>query len=380
MFIEVYLLTQVTLIPVYVVEFDLSILEASVVVTVQSLVGLSMNLPAGFLADRFNAKQLLFVCMMIEGASALFLSQTGSFWTLVLGVAVLRISSSIYHVSGLSQISKSVKRDRLSRFMGIHNAFGSIGSAIGVISLGIFLSTVGWRWVYLFWSIPILAWGFALLRSPKLEPRRFEKREAKKGKGLERLPRIFSREFIIFLISLGFRGVGISGISTFMTTYLVNGRGLSKSTASLIFGLGPVIGIFGSLSGGYLGDKMGAKKTLSVAISLCVISIFMLAVSSQVHLLTVIYILYSFFNNSAWTPTITMVTDITPVTERGAVYSVYFLTEGLIFTITPTVAATVIQSYDIWHIFPFSLIFMVTSLIVLQYLSYPKKPTIEQKK
>lgn len=380
MFLEIYLLIQVTLIPVYVVEFNLSILEASLVVTVKSLVGLSMNIPAGVLADRFNAKHLLFASMMIEGASALFLSQTRSFWTLVLGVAVMRTSSPIYHISGLSQISKNVKRDQISKSMGFHNAFGSLGSAIGVISLSIFLSTMGWRWIYLFWSIPIFAWGFILLRSPQLEPRKVEKREIKRGKGLFKLSLIFATDFLIFLIAIGVREVGTTGIVTFMTTYLVNVRGLSKSTASLIFGLGPVIGILGSLNGGYLGEKIGAKKALSVAIIGCVISIFMLAISSQVYLLTIIFILYSFFNNSVWTPMNTIVADIAPVGGKGVGYSAYFFTEALIQSITPTIAATVIQLYDIWHIFPFSITFVATSLIVLQYLPHPKKPTTKQQK
>ena len=375
MFLEIYLLIQVALIPVYMVEFQLNLLEASLVPTIQSLIGLLMNIPSGFLAGRFNAKYLLFTSMAIEGLAALLLSQTNSFWVLLFGVAVMQISSPIYHISGLSQISRLVKQEQISRSMGFHNALGSLGSGIGAISLTVFLSTIGWRWTYLFWAVPILTWGFILLRSSQLETGKIEKRKNEEGGKLSRLSFVSSFVFLIFLVAIAIREVGITGTSTFMTTYLVNTRGVSKATASFIFGLGPIIGILGSLNGGYLGERIGAKRALSLAILGCAISILFLALSSHLYLLTLIYLLYSFFNNSVWTPMNAIVANITPVADRGFGYSVYFITVGLMNSITPTVAAAVIQFSDIWYIFPFSIIFVVTSLIILQFLPYPRSNT-----
>ncbi len=371
MFLEVYLLIQVALIPVYIREFRLSLLEASLVATAPGLVQLLMNIPAGFLADRFNVRRLLFASMVIEGLSALVVSQTNSFWMLVLGVSVMRVSSPIYHISGLSQISRLVGRKQVSRSMGFHNALGSLGSAIGSISLAASLSTLGWRWTYLFWAFPILTWGFIVLRSSQLETKIPEKREFKKGSRLPRIRHILSASFLTFLVVVCMRDVGITGISTFMTTYLVDMRGLSEATASLIFGLGPFLGILGSLNGGYLGEKIGAKKDLSLAILGCAISLFILALSSQIYWLTLVFLLYAFFSNTAWSPMNTIVADITPVTDRGLSFSMYFFTEGLVASVTPTLAAAIIEVSGVWYIFPFSVIFLFTSLIILQFLSSP---------
>jgi len=370
MFLEVYLLTQVALIPVYIREFQLSLLEASLVATAPSLVQLLMNIPTGFLSDRFNTKHLLFTSMVIEGLSALLVSQTKNFWTLVLWVSVMRISSPIYHISGLSQLSKLVKREQMNRSMGFHNAFGSLGSAIGGVSLAIFLLTLGWRWTYLFWAFPILTWGFIILRSLQPETKTFEKRETRKGGRLARSSIVFSVGFLTFLVATCFREMGIIGTLTFMTTYLVEMRGLSEATASLIFGLGPFMGIVGSLIGGYLGEKIGAKKAISLAILGCAISIFTLALSSQLYLLTLIYLLYIFFRNSVWSPVNAIVADISPVTKRGLSFSVYFFTEGLMASIAPTAAAAVIELSEIWYVFPFGIIFLIASLIILQFLHY----------
>lgn len=380
MFLELYLLIQASLIPVIIREFQLSLLEASLVVTVPSLVQLSMNIPSGFFADRLSTNHLLFVSMLIEGVSALIVSQTNTFWALVLGVSLMRIASPLYHISGLSQISRVAKSEQMGRSIGFHNAFGSLGSAIGVISLAIFLSTtLGWRWTYLFWAIPILIWGFTILMSPQLKTCRFEKTDNKNNanvNGLRRLYLIFSSGLLIFLIAIGFREVGNTGSSTFMTTYFVETRNLSESTASLIFGLGPFVGIIGALSGGYLGERIGAKKALNLNIICCVISLSILSLMSQIYLLIPVYLFYAFFSNAVWAPMNLIVANSTAVTERGLSFSAYFFTEGLIASIAPILAAGIIELSDVWFVFPFSIAFMFTSLIILQFLpSHKKKAT-----
>jgi len=372
MFIEIYLLIQVALIPVLIREFRLSLLEASLIATVPAIVTLLMNIPSGFLADRFSANTLLFVSMLIEGLSALLVSQTNNFWMLVFGVSLLKISSPIYHISGLSQISRFTQLEHMSMSVGFHNALGSLGSAIGVVSLAIFLSTLGWRWTYIIWAFPILVWGFVILTSRQLKADPSEKAKNKRPNRLTRLPLVFSFPFILFLVATGVREIGSTGSSTFMTTYFVRTRNLTESAASLIFGLGPFIGIVGSLGGGYLGMRTGAKKALSWAILGCAVSLSLLAYTSELYFLIPVYLLYAFFSNAVWSPMNTIVASVTPETERGFAYSFYFFTEGLMGSIAPTLAAGVIELSDVWFVFPFSISFLIIGIILLQFLHHPK--------
>jgi len=372
MFIEVYLLMQVALIPVIIQEFHLSLLEASLVATVPSFVALLMNIPSGFLADRFSTHHLLFASMLTEGLSGILISQTNNFWILIVEVSLLKISSPLYHISGLSQISRFAKQERISRSIGFHNALGNLGTAAGLISLTVFLSTLGWRWTYLFWSVPVQTWGFIILSSSSLRSKRVEKTGSEQRSRLMRLSLLFSSGFLILLTVVGVREVGFTGSSTFMTTYFVKARGLSEAAASLIFGLGPFIGIIGSLGGGYFCERIGAKKALSLAILCIAISLFMLSLASQLYLLVIIYLLYYFFGSAVWSPMNTIVANVTPETKRGLGYSVYFFTEGLLASIAPTLAAGVIELTDVWFVFPFSIIFLIASVVILQFLAYQK--------
>jgi len=373
MFVEVYLLMQVALIPVIIHEFQLSLVEASLVATVPNFVALLMNIPSGFLADRFSPKHLLFASMIVEGISGFLISQTNNFWILVVELSILKISSPLYHISGLSQISRFAEHEKIGRSIGFHNALGNLGTAAGLVSLTVFLSTMGWRWTYLFWSVPIGVWGFVILSSLQFGSKRVEENGHERSGGLARWSLLFSSGFLIILIVVGVREVGNTGSSTFMTTYFVESRGLSEAVASLIFGLGPFIGIVGSLSGGYLCERMGAKNALSW-VTLCgVISLFVLSLLSQLELLVLVFLLYSFFGSAVWSPVNTIVARVTPEAERGLGYSVYFFVEGLLGSLTPTLAAGFIELTSVWFIFPFSLIFFIASLVVLQFLVYPRR-------
>jgi MFS family permease len=368
MFIEIYLLIQVALIPVIVREFQLSLLEASLIATMPSIVSLLINIPSGFLADRFSTNHLLFASMIIEGVSAFIISQTNSFWALVIGVTFMRIASPLYHVSGLSQISRFTKSENISRSVGFHNALGSLGSAIGLVSLTLFLSTTGWRWTYLFWSVPIIIWGFILLTSPQLKIKQFRIRTNPSRKRSSRLFSVLSPALLLFLVVIAVRELGATGTSTFMTTYFVDFRNLPETTASLVFAFGPVMGIVGSLGGGFFAERLGARRALKWTILCCAILLLTLSLVSHLYLLALVYLVYALFSNALWSPMNTIVASITPEAERGLSYSFYFFTEALIDSIAPSIAAGVIVLSSVWHVFPFSVAFFIISLVILQFL------------
>ncbi len=368
MFMEIYLLVQVAIIPVLIREFQLSLLEVSLVATVPSLAGLLMNIPSGFLADRFSIRSLLFASMLIEGLSAIAISQTNSFWTLIIGASLMRVASPIYHIPGLSQISRLAGPEQISRSVGFHNALGNVGAAAGLVSLTVFLATSGWRWTYLFWALPILTWGFILLRTPQFKtlPIRMQNNRSK-GK-FRRLFLTFSTALLIFLIAVGIREIGATGITTFATTYFVEIKSLSEATASFIFSLGPFIGIVGSLGGGYLSERFGAKKALSWIIMCCAVSLAVLSLISQLYLLASVFLVYMLFNSALYSPMNAVVVSITSDADRGLSYSFYFFTEGLIASVAPSLAAVVIELSSVWHILPFGVAFFIASILVLQFV------------
>jgi MFS family permease len=149
-------------------------------------------------------------------------------------------------------------------------------------------------------------------------------------------------------------------------------RNLMESTASLIFGLGPFMGIVGSLIAGSSGDRIGAKKILALPILSCAFALFVFSIASDLYILIPAYLVLAFFNSIAWTPMNTMVADMIPVRARGLGFSMYFLIEGVIEAVSPTIAARLIDLSSIVYLFPFSLAMVIVGLIILQFLRFPK--------
>ncbi|MGQ9543123.1 MAG: MFS transporter [Candidatus Bathyarchaeia archaeon] len=371
------MLTQVALIPVFIQEFHLSLLEASLVASIPSMVQLMMIIPSGFLADRFKTGRLLSLSMLIEGGAAIFLSQTRSFNMLVFGVCLLKVSSAMYHISGLSQISREAELEAMSRSMGFHNTLGCLGSTLGVLSLTFFLTNVGWRWVYVFWAFPILVWALLTSKIPGPSWMGVGEVRVERLNQPSRLQGLISAGFLVFLVAVGLREVGTTGASTFMTTYLVGVKGLTETIASLIFGLGPLTGIVGSLLGGYLGERLGAKRALSLSILGCAVILPTLTIPIQTHLVTLIYLTYSTLSQSTYVPMNTLVSNLTPARGRGVGFSAYFFTENLTMSVAPTALAAVVSLYGLPYIIYFSTIFLTAGLLALQPLRILGKPSIE---
>jgi FSR family fosmidomycin resistance protein-like MFS transporter len=372
MFVEVFLLTQVALIPVIVLEFQLSLLEASLVAAVPSLVALCMNIPSGLLADRVSANRLLCITMTIEGLSALLVSQTSSFWSLLVALSFMQIASPLYHASGLTQITRIARRDHLSIAMGLHNALGNLGSGAGVVSLAILLS-LGWRWAYLLWAVPMLIWGVTILMSPRLSVTASGRQRDGSTSSSSSTSSVFCYAVLIFLIVVSIRELGSTSITTFMTTYLVKSRNVSESIASLIFGSGPFVGIVGSLVGGYTGIRVGTKKALIWAILGSAVSLSILGLLTDITSFTLTFLAYAFFGYAVWSPLNALMAEITPAATRGLGYSMVLFVDGLMSSATPVLAAGVIELLGIWVIFPFSAVLLVASVFVLQLLDHPRR-------
>ncbi len=368
MLIELYLLTHLALLPVFMEEFQLTLFQAAMIATVPSLLSLLMNVPMGLLADKVGVKGLLLSSMLIESFSALLVSQASDIYTLLVGLSLLRISIPVYHNPGLSAISRFTERRQWSQALGTHNALGSLGAAVGALSLPILmLLPFGWRSAYLLWPIPVLIWTIPIIKT-EIPGGAETEGEGSQGEAPSNFLPVLTLGFTTFLFMFGLRQMAISGISTFMTTYLMDGLQLSRITATLIFGLGSLVGVAGSLSGGYFGGKIGERRGMTLALLGCLFSLLLLASTSSLEWLVVTYLIYAFFDSSIWIPGSSLVAHLTPRDRRGVGYSTYFFTQGIIGALSPAVVAQVIGIYGLWYIFPFAILMFASTTIILQFI------------
>lgn len=139
-------------------------------------------LPTGFLSDRLGARRLLVLCVAGMAASSLVAFTARTTASVVVALVLLGLFGSLYHPSGLSLISTSIKD--LGRALGIHGTAGTVGEACAPIIAGVVTARFGWNYSYLglgLVGIGALVLLIAILRriGPPEEPHPAERRESR---------------------------------------------------------------------------------------------------------------------------------------------------------------------------------------------------------
>ena len=126
-FVHVFTMMHVALIPVFTKELELSIYEAGLLVFIPQLISILISLPYGFIIDRIDPRKLIALSLLIVGFSGLFASQSWNFITLLASISFIPLSSSIYHPPALKMISETFSGNRRSKALGIHGLAGQWG-------------------------------------------------------------------------------------------------------------------------------------------------------------------------------------------------------------------------------------------------------------
>jgi len=306
-------------------------------------------------------------------------SQSQNLFYLVVGLCMLMMAVSVYHPLGLSIISNLFSKCKLTKMIGIHGATGEIGQGLGIISMSFMIASYGWRLCYLLWSILLFAWSIVLMKSrispPQLENHQiteefnYEEEESPSLTSWKHgiLQKIMtSKNFILLILAMSVAGLGNQTIFSFTTIYFVQVRKMSEDLAALIFGIGPLIGVFGSLFGGYLGSTSGDRKFLSLAFFALMFSVFSLAYAPFIGFVILSFLIYRLFFASIWPASTSLVTTSTRVSSRGMTYSIFFLMPGILGAVSPIIGVLIIQGFGILSIFPFaSTLFLLSSVAIL---------------
>ncbi len=112
-------------------------------------------LPAGLVADRVGARQMLIIGMGGMGVSALAAGEVRTGTPLVLCLASLGAFASIYHPVGMSLISRTMSAR--GRALGLNGIFGNLAIATTPIITASLCASIGWRATYVLTGLAMCA-------------------------------------------------------------------------------------------------------------------------------------------------------------------------------------------------------------------------------
>ena len=295
-------------------EYEISLVKLGTLVTTQFLfMGLG-GLPAGIIVDRFGSKFILIIYFIGLSLSCLWLYNSTSYLSFVVGMASLGMIAGLYHPAGLKIISHA--KD-VSRYMAYHGVFGSIGLASGPLFAAWVSNAYTWRIAYLVVAF-ISCSGFILTLFYSEE-----KNENPQWPSL-RL-NLSHSHFILFTVS-AIWGIAHHGVFNFLPYYFSERVELGFNPVSeggLLTGFVLSLGILGQLFGGRVGSRYPRKSLLVWVVGLNIPFLLLMTFSWGTPLIIfacmmgAVNFMFQPISNS-------LIADVSPVQGRGLIYGISF--------------------------------------------------------
>jgi MFS family permease len=115
LFTHVFDLMNLALIPVFIEEFSITLVQAGFLVTLPLLASMVSSILSGIIMSKFSYKPLMILSLSMMGFSALLVSVTPNFLMLMLYLSLLTFASRLYCPAALSIVSESCEDCELNR-------------------------------------------------------------------------------------------------------------------------------------------------------------------------------------------------------------------------------------------------------------------------
>ena len=232
--------------PAVLVSLHQSVALAGVVMGAL-LIGQTLQLPCGWLADRVGGRMFIIWGMLGASIAASVIGVAGSLFTLIPALLVIGISSALFHPQALVA-ARRLSGQRPGIGMSIFLVGGEVGRGVWPLMASLLVVTWG-RESLVFLAIPAilsaaLLWRVLPVQAPK-----------KPGASS---PIAWRAHMPALSVLVGFqtmRALAIFGASTFLPIlWHVRGRSLTEGAALITVLL--VVGVIGNLLGGHMSDKI----------------------------------------------------------------------------------------------------------------------------
>ncbi|USS40905.1 MFS transporter [Thermococcus aggregans] len=239
------------LIPIIKEEFAITNAQAGLLMTSLLLPYAIIQVPAGYFGDKFGRKKLVVISILGYSLASSLAIFAREYWHLVGIRALYGVFAGLYYAPATALISE-IYRERKGSALGVFMVGPPIGSAIAPAIVVPIALALEWRYSFLALSLMSLTIGIALMLAIKGEVKQVEQ------------PKFTIPKKVLGLSIMNFIALAaFFGILTFLPDFFVN-KGRSVEEASFYFSLLSIVGIFGSIGGGRIYDKVGKASLLSV--------------------------------------------------------------------------------------------------------------------
>lgn len=262
-------------------DFNLDPSVLGIVLSVFFIGYAAMQIPGGWLADRFGSKNVIIFAILLW---SIFTVITGLAWSLASLIAIrllFGLGEGAYPSSSIKGLAENFPKEQRPKMSSVMLSSNYIGSAIAPLLVAPLLLAFGWR--NLFFIIGIVGVVFALIYWFWVKPVKPEGLDQTQidstKKKSEKIPlkQLFSTP-ILWQLALVWFGMSLinKGLDSWMPTYLLTERGLDLKAIGLLTPLPFIAAGISTAIGGWVMVKFfdGREKILLIT-SAAITAIFL---------------------------------------------------------------------------------------------------------
>jgi len=248
-----------------VAEFKFSLAAAGLLTTGIFLTHGGVQIPGGFLADKFGTRRLLVIALAVVALGNLLLSLAGGYQQLLFWKVFVGLGTGASFVTGARYVADMFAGPRLDLAQGFYGASILLGSGFVIYVIPLLSSDFGWRGAFLctagLAAIAAAVWAWLAPAAPQ------------KSHPPARLAPMLghSQLWLLGLVQMASFGLVVV-IGVWITTYLSRSFRLTTPEAGKIGSLVLVLGVASRPLGGILARRWGARVTLRIGLALNIVA------------------------------------------------------------------------------------------------------------
>ncbi len=256
----------VVVLPEIQTTFGLNAVGVGGILSIRELASGMVALPGGVVVDLLRRywAWLLAGCLAAAALGSLLMGVSPIYGLLLVGIAIVAISHSIWHLPASASLSYHFA-ERRGTALALHGVGGSVGDVVGPLATGALLLVLGWQGLLSVYAIAPFFLGFTAVwylrgigqvRPDEPPPVELSVR-VEMTKRLLRSPLLWGLTLV-----RGFRGMALVSSVMVLSLYLEKELNLGEFERGFHIGLLIAIGLVAKPAAGYLSDRFGRKQVL----------------------------------------------------------------------------------------------------------------------
>ena len=241
------------LLPLIRGDLDINFTQAGTLMAVATLSYALGQIPAGYLADRYGPRRLIFIGLLGWSVLSLCFGLIHAFWLALVNQFVAGAFRALLFAPGLTLLASWFPPQRRATALSLYMLGGFTGNIVLSLAGPLLVDLYGWRAAFVLMSLPgigaaFLFRSFALDKPRAHEPQRIEAAEILQ---LVRYPIMWvccGLQFVRFSV--------VTALNFWLPSLLVADRGMSVQNAGLVLAMSAAITALSNTLGGYMSDRL----------------------------------------------------------------------------------------------------------------------------